>query len=125
MLSPVLAHILLATIVAVSVAMMLIRPRSVPEVYWIGGGVLLLLGLRLITLRLALHASGKALDVCFFLVGMMLLCETGSRARRLRLAFSHCGKKGRRVLSEAVYPGLCSWHGGDGVSVQMTQLPSF
>jgi arsenical pump membrane protein len=75
MFSPALAHILLATIVAASVALMLIRPRSVPEVYWIGGGVLLLLGLRLITLRLALHASGKALDVCFFLVGMMLLCE--------------------------------------------------
>jgi arsenical pump membrane protein len=54
---------------------MLVRPRGVPEVYWISGGVLLLLGLRLITLRLALRASGKALDVCFFLIGMMLLCE--------------------------------------------------
>jgi arsenical pump membrane protein len=75
MLSPTLAHLLLAIIVAVSMALMLIRPRGVPEVYWISGGVLLLLGLRLVTLRLALHASGKALDVCLFLTGMMLLCE--------------------------------------------------
>jgi arsenical pump membrane protein len=70
-----LAHLLLSIIVAVSVALMLVRPRGVPEVYWISGGVLLLLCLRLINLRLAWHASGKALDVCFFLVGMMLLCE--------------------------------------------------
>ncbi|MGA7375788.1 MAG: SLC13 family permease [Candidatus Sulfotelmatobacter sp.] len=75
MFSPALAHLLLSTIVAVSVMLMLIRPRGVPEVYWISGGVLLLLGLRLISLRLALHASSKAFDVCFFLVGMMLLCE--------------------------------------------------
>jgi len=75
MLSPALAHLLVSIIVAVSVALMLIRPRGVPEVYWISAGVLLLLGLRLVTLRLALHAAGKALDVCFFLIGMMLLCE--------------------------------------------------
>ena len=75
MFSPALAPLLISTIIAVSIALMLIRPRGVPEVYWIGGGVFLLLGLRLITLRLAWHASGKALDVCFFLVGMMLLCE--------------------------------------------------
>ncbi len=75
MLSPDIAHLLLSTIVAVSVALMLIRPRGFPEVYWIGGGVLLLLSLRLINLPLAWRAVGKALDVCFFLVGMMLLCE--------------------------------------------------
>ena len=75
MFPPALAHVLLSSIVAVSIALMLIRPRGVPEVYWIGGGVILLLSLRLISLRLALHASEKALDVCFFLIGMMLLCE--------------------------------------------------
>jgi arsenical pump membrane protein len=75
MLSPALAHLLLWTIIAASVALMLVRPRGVPEVYWIGGGVLLLLLLRLINLKLVWHAAGKALDVCFFLIGMMLLCE--------------------------------------------------
>src|SRR5579872_5170390 len=75
MFSPGVAHLLLSTIIAVSVALMLVRPRGFPEMYWIGGGVLLLLLLRLINLQLAWRAVGKALDVCFFLIGMMLLCE--------------------------------------------------
>lgn len=75
MFSPALAHLMLSAIIVVSIALMLIRPRGVPEAYWIGGGVLLLLGLRLIRLRLAWRAVGEASDVCFFLIGMMLLCE--------------------------------------------------
>src|ERR1700685_2437679 len=75
MISPVLAHILLALIVGVSIVLMLIRFRNIPEVYWIGGGVLLLLILRLVSLQLAGRAVEKALDVCLFLVGMMLLSE--------------------------------------------------
>ncbi|MGA3196741.1 MAG: SLC13 family permease, partial [Terriglobales bacterium] len=75
MFSPAVAQLLLPTIIAASVALMLVRPRGVPEVYWIGGGVVLLLLLRLIHLRLAWRAAGRALDVCFFLIGMMLLCE--------------------------------------------------
>jgi arsenical pump membrane protein len=75
MLPPGTTQVLIVSIIAVSVILMLIRPRGVAEVYWISGGVILLLGLRLIDLQLAWHASGKALDVCFFLIGMMLLCE--------------------------------------------------
>jgi arsenical pump membrane protein len=65
----------LALIVGVSVALMLIRPRNIPEVYWISGGVLLLLVLRLVPLQLAGRAVVRAGDVCFFLIGMMLLSE--------------------------------------------------
>jgi arsenical pump membrane protein len=75
MISPALGHILLSLIVGVSIVLMLIRPRNIPEVYWISAGVLLLLVLRLITFRLAGHAIEKAFDVCFFLIGMMLLSE--------------------------------------------------
>jgi arsenical pump membrane protein len=75
MISPMLAHILLALIVGISIVLMLIRPRNIPEVYWIAGGVLLLLALRLVPLQLAGQAVAKALDVCFFLIGMMLLSE--------------------------------------------------
>ncbi len=75
MFSVSLTHFLIITIIAVSVVLMLIRPRGVPEVYWISGGVVVLIALRLINLRLAWVAFGKALDVCFFLIGMMLLCE--------------------------------------------------
>lgn len=69
------AHLLLAVIVAVSIALMLVRPRGIAEVYWIGGGVLLLLLLRLIPLRLAGRAAAKGMDVYLFLLGMMLLSE--------------------------------------------------
>ena len=75
MISPILAHVLLPAIVAISLVLMLVRPRNTPEVYWIGGGVLSLLLLRLISLRLAGHALLKAVDVCLFLIGMMLLSE--------------------------------------------------
>jgi arsenical pump membrane protein len=69
------AHLATALIVAASILLMLIRPRNIPEVYWIGGGVFLLLISRLISLPLAGHATAKALDVCLFLIGMMLASE--------------------------------------------------
>src|SRR5579863_9598842 len=75
MLAPGLVSVVLSFIVGVSVALMLIRPRNIPEVYWISGGVLLLLVLRLVPLQLAGRAVVRAGDVCFFLIGMMLLSE--------------------------------------------------
>jgi len=75
MIPPTLAHVLLPGIVAVSIALMLVRPRNIPEVYWISGGVLALLLLRLISLPVAGRALLKAVDVCLFLIGMMLLSE--------------------------------------------------
>jgi arsenical pump membrane protein len=75
MISPAFAHSLLALIVAISILLMLIRPRNIPEVYWVGGGVFLLLILRLVPLVLVGRAAAKALDVCLFLSGMMLLSE--------------------------------------------------
>ena len=69
------AHILLPLIVALSIALMLIRPRGIPEVWWISGGALLLIVFRLIPLKLAGHAIAKGSDVYLFLIGMMLLSE--------------------------------------------------
>jgi len=74
-ISPALVPILISFIVAISILFMLIRPRNVPEVYWVSAGVVVLLGLRLITFRLAERAFIMALDVCLFLIGMMLLSE--------------------------------------------------
>lgn len=54
---------------------MLIRPRGIPEVYWVGSGALLLIILRLIPLSLAGKAVAKGSDVYLFLAGMMLLSE--------------------------------------------------
>lgn len=78
MMSPELAHILIPVIIGISVALMLIRPRDIPEAYWIGGGVALLLGLRLITPKLALRGAAESLDVVLFLIGMMLISELAS-----------------------------------------------
>jgi arsenical pump membrane protein len=75
MISPELAQFLLPLIVAVSIVLMLIRPRGIPEVYWIGGGALLLIFLRLVPLRLAGRAVAEGTDVYLFLTGMMLLSE--------------------------------------------------
>jgi arsenical pump membrane protein len=72
-ISPWLTYLLLPAIVAVSIVLMLLRPRNIREVYWISGGVLLLLALRLVPLRLAGKAVREGSDVYLFLIGMMLL----------------------------------------------------
>jgi arsenical pump membrane protein len=71
----VASHILLPLIVAASILLMLLRPRGIAEVYWIGAGALLLIALRLIPLSLAGRAVLKGSDVYLFLIGMMLLSE--------------------------------------------------
>ena len=75
MLSPEIAHIVLPLIVALSILLMLIRPFGIREVWWILGGSLLLVVLRLIPLKLALQAAAKGNDVYLFLIGMMLVSE--------------------------------------------------
>jgi len=75
MISASFSHLLLALIVAISILLMLIRPRNIPEVYWVGGGAILLVVLRLIPLKLAGKAAAEGSDVYLFLIGMMLLSE--------------------------------------------------
>ena len=70
-----LAHVVLPLIVTVSIALMLTRPRGIPEVWWVSSGALLLIVLRLVPLRLAGQAVAKGSDVYLFLIGMMLLSE--------------------------------------------------
>jgi arsenical pump membrane protein len=73
--SAAIPHTALLSIVAVSIVLMLLRPRGIAEVGWIGGGVFLLLVSGLVPLRLAGRAVGEGTDVYFFLAGMMLLAE--------------------------------------------------
>lgn len=58
-----------------SIALMLVRPRDLPEYLWIGGGAALLVATRLLPFRAALNAIGQGTDVYLFLAGMMLLAE--------------------------------------------------
>ena len=71
----VIAHFLLPLMVAVSIVLMLARPYGIAEVWWISGGALLLIALRLVPLKLAGQAVAKGTDVYLFLTGMMLLSE--------------------------------------------------
>ena len=75
MIPTLIAPILLPLIVAVSIALMLTRPRGIPEVWWISGGALLLIVLRLVSLKVAEQAVAEGSDVYLFLIGMMLLSE--------------------------------------------------
>jgi len=70
-----IAHVVLPLIVAVSISMMLTRPWGIREVWWISGGALLLIALRLVPLKLAGQAVVNGSDVYLFLAGMMLLSE--------------------------------------------------
>ncbi len=74
-MSPEAKQILLPVIVAASIALMLVRPRGIREVYWVGGGAALLIALRLVPLQLAGQAIAEGTDVYLFLIGMMLLSE--------------------------------------------------
>lgn len=71
------AHLLLYAIVAASISLMLIRPRNIPEAWWVGSGALLLVGFRLISLSAAARAVANGSDVYLFLLGMMLLSGLG------------------------------------------------
>ena len=73
--SPAIAHIVLSAIIALSILLMLLRPKGVPEMYWISGGVVLLIALRLTSFKLAGRAVAEGTDVYLFLIGMMLLSE--------------------------------------------------
>jgi arsenical pump membrane protein len=75
MLPVAASHAILLAVVALSIVLMLVRPRGIQEVYWIGGGVLLLLALGLVPFRLAGRAVAEGLDVYLFLTGMMILSE--------------------------------------------------
>jgi len=66
---------LLLAVVGVSLGLMLLRPRGLAEVWWIGGGVAVLLALRLVQPAQAARAAGAGADVYLFLTGMMLLSE--------------------------------------------------
>ena len=73
MVNPAMTSTLILVISALSILLMLMRPRNLPEVYWVGAGAILLVLLRLIPLQLAGTAIAEGSDVYFFLIGMMLL----------------------------------------------------
>jgi len=68
-------ELLILAVVCLSILLMLLRPRGIPEVWWVSGGAVLLLLTRLLQPRAALQAVLQGTDVYLFLAGMMLLSE--------------------------------------------------
>ncbi|MDQ2712738.1 MAG: arsenic transporter [Acidobacteriota bacterium] len=63
----------------VSIALVLIRPKGLPEAWWATVGACLLVLCRLMSSRSAAHAIGKGVDVYLFLIGMMIMSELARR----------------------------------------------
>lgn len=108
---PPVAHSLLVCIVATSILLMLLRPRGISEVYWVGGGALLLLALRLIPLHLAGRAVLEGTDVYLFLAGMMLLSEVAREEGVFdwisAVSVKHARRSGRRLFVLLYVVGVC------------------
>jgi len=100
-----------------SIALVLIRPKRLPEALWstIGAGLLVLCGL--ITPAQAGHAAAKGLDVYLFLTGMMIMAELARREGVFDWVAVHAvnvAKGSRRRLFTLIY----------GVGIAVTVLLS-
>jgi len=73
-------HSLVIWVVALaSIALVLIRPKGLPEAWWAALGAFVLVVCRVMTPRAAMQAVGKGLDVYLFLIGMMIMSELARR----------------------------------------------
>ena len=61
------------------IALILIRPKGLPEAWWAAAGACLLVLTGLLPARSALKAVGKGVDVYLFLIGMMIMSELARR----------------------------------------------
>ncbi len=67
------------TIALASIALVLIRPKGLPEAWWATLGAVMLIVCRLISPDTAMTAIKKGLDVYLFLIGMMIMSELARR----------------------------------------------
>lgn len=67
------------TISLLSIALVLIRPRGLPEAWWSTAGAVLLVISGLVPAAAAARAVGKGIDVYLFLAGMMVISELARR----------------------------------------------
>src|SRR5581483_4124500 len=62
-----------------SIALVLIRPKGLPEAWWAMLGACLLVLCRLLSPDMAIQAIKKGMDVYLFLIGMMVMSELARR----------------------------------------------
>jgi arsenical pump membrane protein len=121
-----LGHALLIAIVALSILLMLWRPRDIPEVWWVGSGALVLVALRLMPIKLAGKAVAEGTDVYLFLIGMMLLSELAREhgvfewvsSSAVRGADGECGRLFTLVYAVGVLVTICM--SNDATAVVLT-----
>ena len=78
-----------------SIALVLIRPKGLPEAWWAAAGALTLVLVRLIPLHSAAHAVAKGLDVYCFLTGMMIMSALAKREGLFDWVASHAVRASR------------------------------
>ena len=87
MISAAFSPILLVLIVAISILLMLIRPRNIPEVYWVGGGATPVDRLAVDPTQIGRKGRGRRLRRLSLSHRHDAAVGISSQARRLRLAF--------------------------------------
>jgi arsenical pump membrane protein len=89
-----------------SIALVLIRPKGLPEAWWAVVGACLLVFCRLISPAAATRAVGKGIDVYLFLIGMMIMSELARREGVFDWVAGHAvrsSKGSRRRLFLLIY----------------------
>ena len=96
------AHLLIWLVCVLAVAGVIVRPYRTPEALWAGAGAVIVIASGLLPIDAALRALSPALDVCLFLLGMMVLSEVARQAglfeRVAGLAVNHAGGSPRRLF---------------------------
>lgn len=82
-------------IALVSIALILIHPKDLPEAVWAVLGAALLIVCRLVTVHDAVLAVNKGLDVYLFLAGMMIMSELARREGVFDWLATHAVKAAR------------------------------
>src|ERR1700689_4898354 len=70
-----MSHTLIWIVAALTILLILVIPKQIPEAVWAGSGALLLVVFQLLSPRDALAAVARGADVYLFLTGMMVLAE--------------------------------------------------
>lgn len=105
-MSPGVAHIALLFIVILSILLMLIRLRNMPEVYWVGSSALLLALLRLVSLKLAGTAVAEGSERLRVPHRHDVTVGTRERACRLRVGFVRSRARCKRIDKTPVHACL-------------------
>lgn len=74
-----MSHPFIWIIAVLTILLILVRPKQIPEAVWAVSGALLLVIVRLISPGAALSAAKRGTDVYLFLTGMMVLAELARR----------------------------------------------